>query len=683
MALWVQGNSGSVGSVTWYKGDEIEYDANYLWPFNQKGTHKGYEEIRSSSQPLYLQFSSNANTNLLGVVLSVYGASSGTDYDRDLTVELEESTDGGSTWTSVRSKTIHYPDDISAGPTKQYGKYIIDFRFSSAYPVNTSNLYRFKVYRGNGIGSLYLEFSKNASRSSWTADVSDYAFRIIYSDTTGTPSSSDVFVVTDELVLDQDWTAGYITIPTSPAKDRLDSYNNKPSIWLTSLGRLYVPSSITSDVTIEVQGRIYISAGDRVAWQIGDSATNPIPSSRKVNWYFNCGGTSRRAGLYSYRSAWAKIEHYGAEITDWYGVLKEDAASGSNQIIVEGDVTSEWAAGDELCIGGTQYSSTRHYNDFQRDHHYYTISSLSYDAGNDETTITLTSTLSRMKAAGGRVLLLRRNVHIYGDSTSSTSSRATVYLYYLRWWRSYWTRYSYMYYPAYFQGYNPKISLADYPHTDIFEGVLQDNCHYFYVRERKGGEARKIATCDSKTSGWSWGDDAWVFYKCKDFTISDFIGITPYQAIQFSQSNNNTFSNFWINGQYGLYFYLSSGNTAYDGVVFNGRYGIYFSGASNNEVYNVEMKNIYYDSNSSSTTTSIQGCFYYAGDIISQDNYVHDISIENGFALFAIDIDDGATDWYDNITFTNITTEIYELYRDDWLDATRIRFTKKKWNRKQ
>jgi len=662
--------------MTWYRGDNIEWDVNYLWPFNQKGSNKGYVEIRSSSKPLYIKFTPANAVNLKGVILAVHAGSSSRDYNDDIVIELQESTDGGSTWNTVRSKTINFPNDVNAGAVKQYGKYIIDVRFDTSYPLNTSYQYRFKIYRLNG-SSLYLLLSKNTSWSSWQSDVSNYAFRIIYSDTTGTPTSSDIFVITDELVIDQDWTVGYVTIPTSPSKDRLDSYNNKGSLWITSIGRLYVPSSITSDITVEIKGRMYVSGGDRVAWQIGDSEENPIPADKTVNWFFNCEGTSRRAGIYAYRSSWMKIEHYGSPIEKWYAVLKYDASAGSNQIVVEGDVTAEWKVGDRIRIGGAKYSATRHYNDYSRDHKYYEISALSYDAGNDETTITLTSNLSYPRDAGGRVLLVRRNVLIHGDEISSTDSRADTYIYYMRWWRAYWVRYSYMRYPAYFEGFNPKIPISEYPHTDILKGVLVDNCKYFYIRSRRNGHLEKVAICDSKTSSWSWGEGSYILYKSKGFTITEVVGIVEYYTVQFSQSNENTLSDFWIQGQFGLYFYLSSKNIAYNGTIFNTRYGIFLSGSSDNEIYNVEMKNIYYDSNSSATTQTLQGCFYYAGDIISQNNYIHDITIENAFTLFQIDIDDGCTDWYHNIVYTNITTEVYTVYREDWLDATRIRFTKR------
>ncbi len=672
--MWVQEDSGNISSVTWYKADNIEWDTNYLWPFNQKGANKGYMEIRTSSNPLYIKFTPANSVNLQGVILGLHAGSTYTDYDTTIVVELQESTDGGSSWNTVRSKTIHFPDDVNAGPEKQYGKYMVDVRFDTSYPLNTANQYRFKIYRTSG-QSLYLQFSKNAGFSSWTSDVSDYAFRIIYSDVTGTPSSSDVLVITDELVIDQDWTVGYVTIPTFPSKDRLDSYNNKGSLWITSKGRLYVPSSITSDITVEIKGRMYISGGDRVAWQIGDSEKNPIPADKTVNWFFNCEGTSRRAGIYGYRSSWMKIEHYGSPIEKWYAVLKYDADKNTNQIVVEGDVTSDWHVGDKIRIGGSRYSTTRHYYDYQRDHTYYEISTLSYDSVNNETTITLTSSLSHPRDAGGRVLLIRRNVNIYGDEISSTDSRADTYIYYMRWWRAYWVRYAYMRYPAYYEGYNPKISLTSYPHNDILKGILLDNCKYFYIRSRKNGHLEKIATCDSRSSGWTWGEGAFILYKSKGFTINELVGLAEYYTIQFSQSSDNELSNFWIQGQYGPYFYLSSNNVVHDGIVANTRYGVFFSGSSDNELYNITFKNIYCDSNNPPTTQTLQGCFYYAGDIISQNNYVHDITIENAFSIFTIDVDDGCTDWYHNIVYSNLTTEIYEVFREDWLDTTKIRFT--------
>ncbi len=678
--LWVQNSSCTLSTnCTWYRADNIEYDANYLWPFNHEGSNKGYMEIRASSHPLYIYFTPSNNVNLQGVILGLYAGSSSADYNRDIKVELEESTDGGSTWTSVRDKTLNFPNDVNAGPEKQYGKYMANFKFNTSYPLDTSNQYRFKIYRvGSGSGTLYLQLSKDSSWSSWHSDVSDYAFRIIYSDTTGTPTDSDVFVITDELTIDQDWTVGYVTIPTSPSKDRLDSYNNKGSLWVISTGKLYVPSSITSNVTVEVKGRMYISGGDRVAWQIGDSEENPIPADKTVNWYFNCEGTSRRAGIYGYRSSWTKIEHYGSPIEKWYAVLKYDANKGANQIIVEGDVTDEWKVGDELSIGGTKYSSTRHLNDFQRDHRFYEISSLSYDSANNETTITLTTTLSYMREATGRVLLVRRNINIYGDSSiSSTNNRAEVYIYHMRWWRDYWVRYHHMRYPAYFEGYNSKISTTNYPHTDILKGVLIHDCHYFYIRYRKGGQMEKIASCMDKVSGWSWGDGAFVFYKSNDFTINEIVGITPYFILELSQSSGNVVSNFWVQGQYGIYIYLASNNEIYNGTVFNSRYGVLLSGTNGNEIYNVYMKNIYYDSTDSPTDTSAQGCFFYSGDMLSQNNYFHNITIDGAFSLFTIDIDDGCADWFHNIVYSDVTTEIWDVYRSDWLEQTKIRFTKR------
>ncbi|RLB65423.1 MAG: hypothetical protein DRH04_10485, partial [Deltaproteobacteria bacterium] len=372
-----------------------------------------------------------------------------------------------------------------------------------------------------------------------------------------------------------------------------------------------------------------------------------------------------------------KIEHYGSEITNWYAVLKYDASSGSNQIIVEGDVTSDWQVGDKVRIGGVRYSSTRHRYDYRYDHKYYEISALSYDSGNNETTITLTSTLSYPRDAGGRVLLIRRNVNIYGDEISSTDYRADTYIYYMRWWRAYWVRYAYMRYPAYFEGFNSKIPLADYPHNDILKGVLLDNCKYFYIRSRKNGQLEKLATCDSRSSGCTWGEGSFILYKSKGFTINELIGIVYYYVLQFSQASDNELSNFWIQGQYGPYFYLSSDNVVHDGIIANTRYGVFFSGSSDNELYNITFKNIYCDSTNPSTTQTLQGCFYYAGDIISQNNYVHDITIENAFSIFTIDVDDGCTDWYHNVVYSGITTEIYTVFREDWLDQTRIRFTKR------
>ena len=673
--MWVQADSGNISSVTWYRADNIEWDTNYLWPFNQKGSHKGYEEIRTSSSPLYIQFTPANAVNLKGVILGIYLPWDSTDYsDRTVTVELQESTDGGSTWSTVRSKTIAIPDDLPMPPVKQKGKYMVDFRFDTSYPLNTANSYRFRIYRTGGSG-IWLQLSKDTSWSSWHSDVSDYAFRIIYSNTTGTPTDSDVFVITDELVIDQDWTVGYVTIPTSPSKDRLNSYNNKGSLWIASTGRLYIPSSITSDITVEVKGRMYISAGDRVAWQIGDSEENPIPGDKTVNWFFNCEGTSRRAGIYAYYSSWMKIEHYGSPIEKWYAILKYDASAGSNQIVVEGDVTDEWQVGDKIRVGGGRYSSTRHYNDWQRDHTYYEIASLSYDAVNNETTITLTSNLAYIHEAGGRVLLIRRNVNIYGDSISTTSNRAETYIYWFRWWKSYWVRFAYMRYPIYIDWFNPKIRLSDYPHNDVLKGVLIDNCYYTYLRNRRGGQLEKIATCDSRSSGWSWGEGAIIFYKCRDMSATDVVGLNQYFTIQISQSGSIDVSNFWCQANYPLYLYLASNSKIHDGVVFNSRYIAYLVGSSDNEFYNITAKNIYYDSNDLPTETSLQGCFYYAGDIISQNNYIHDIIIENAFSIITIDIDDGCTDWYHNITYSNITIDIQDIYRNDWLDQTRIRIT--------
>ena len=680
MTVWVQGQAGNLSSMVWYRGDEIENNPDYLWAFNEKGTNKGWMKIKSSSSPLYIYFTPAMDTNLLGVILGLKLTSWISNYNRDITVELEESTDGGATWNSVRSKTIHIPDSSYGFYSEwQWGRYIVDFRFDASYPVTTANQYRFKIYYSGGTsGTVYLQLSKDAPFTSWTADVSDYAFRIIYSETTGTPSDSDVFVITDELTIDQNWTVGYVEIPTSPSKNQLTSYNNKGSLWIASSGRIYIPPDITEDITVEIKGRIYFSGGDRVALQVGGGITDPIPSDRTVTFYFNTEGVARRAGWYADKASYLKVEMYGSPVNPWYAVLKYDAPAGQDYIIVEGDVTSEWKIGDKIYIGGTKYSDTEHYTDWNRDYHAYEITGLSYDAVNDETTINITPSLYYLKEKHGRVLLLRRNVIVKGDEIADRDKRADFErISYMHHIKLYWIWADYLrYFPAsvlYFK-YFP-LDMVDEVKGCLFTNVYYSN----NFSSRKYLEMEDVSTAWTMSSKY-WGDDIINLWYVTGGYIKNLIGFSPFcdGLIRLGTCKNMEISNVFVQATGGIFLSSSSNLNIHDVEVMNSNRVLYMQGATNNEIYNVKAHGIYYRSTYSATSSTVAGVFYYAGGMMSSDNYIHDVEVEGGaFSIISIDVDSGSRDWFKNVIWDDVTTFIQEYAREDWLDDVEIRFTKK------
>ena len=685
MTVFVQATKGNLSSMTWYIADNIENDPNYWWPFNTLGDYKGRMPLRTGqSNALIIRFTPLNSVPIQGVILCIMAQNDKVDYDPPtaITVDLQESEDG-TNWTTVRSKTINFPTDVTTAPEKQYGRYLIDFRFDEAYQLDTSKYYRLLIYKsveGGYHGALRLMFSKNANLGGWTADVTDYAFRIIYSNVTGTPTDSDVFVITDELTIDQNWTIGYIEIPTSPAKDKLDSYNNKVSLWITAKGRLYIPSNITSDIKVEQKGRMYVSAGDRVFWQIGDSKDNPIPPDKTVEWFFNCEGKTRRAGWFGiWEITWAKVHIFGSPISKWYAEIAEEAPAGQDYIKVKGDVTSEWKVGDKIFIGGTKYSETRYNNDWWRDSTWYEITALSYDSGTDTTTINITPALKFYKDKGGRVILLRRNVKIYGDKITTGNNRADFErLSKMQHMKVYWTWVSWIRKFPHIHEYHRYQDPTKYDMVDEFVGVLYTDVFNPFITIRlRGVKFKDIAIAFSITNG-GWSDDSMGVYKSV-VEIDSFIQCSPTMGLQVDSCKEAEVKNFWIQAHQGIRIRLC-GAKVHDGLLFNSGRGIVFEGARRAEVYNVLGHGLYHDSNNPPDSTTWAGFFTYVGDIPSSDNYIHDCKVEGGaFAIIFIDADDGGVnDWYHNITWDEVTVEISEVFREDWIEGTLIKLTK--WN---
>ena len=683
--LWVQAGPCNLSSCVWYNASNIENDPNYWWPFNTLGDYKGRMPLKKGqSNALIINVTPLNSVPIQGVILCIMAQNDKVDYDPPtaITVDLQESPDG-TNWTTVRSKTINFPTDVTTAPERQYGRYFIDFRFDEPYPLDTSKYYRLLIYKsveGGYSGALRLMFSKNANLGGWTADVTDYAFRIIYSNVTGTPTESDAFVITDELIIDQNWTVGYIEIPTSPAKEKLDSYNNKGSFWITAKGRLYIPSNITSDIKVEQKGRMYVSAGDRVFWQIGDSKDNPIPPDKTVEWFFNCEGTARRAGWFAiYECTWSKVHIYGSPINHWYAEIVEDAPAGQDYIKVKGDVTSEWRVGDKIFIGGTKYSETRHTNDWWRDSTWYEITALSYDSGTNTTTINITPALKFYKEKGGRVILLRRNVKIYGDKITTGNNRADFErISKMQHMKVYWTWVSWVRKFPFIHECHRYQDPTKYDMVDEFVGVLYTDVFNSFVTIRlRGVKFKNIAIAFSITNG-GWPDDSMGIYK-STAEIDGFIQISPTMGLQVDSCKEAEVKNFWIQAHQGIRIRLC-GAKVHDGVFFNSGRGIVFEGARGAEVYNVLGHGLYQDSNNPPDSTTWAGFFTYIGDIPSSNNYIHDCRVEGGaFSIIYIEADDGGiNDWYHNITWDEATVEISEAFREDWVEGTLIKLTK--WN---
>ena len=389
MAIIVQKSTGNLSSLVSNNEFYSTVAAAKICP-----TNNAWALIAGSDSPIYVGFTPTTAQNFRGVVLQLYNTQGDgvTARYRNITVELQENSGG---WATRLTKEFSTEDFI---PENKWSCTLglIDIRFSSTYALTTnSNTWRLKIYHdGTGSGAFYLQRSENSG--------DDNIFHIVYSDSQASLTSSDVLVLTDNIIMDQALSLANVDT-ASGSQNGISTRSRYYSIYACipnsntdTNPQIYVPSAAEGDYTLDLKGCFYLSSYGK-GLLVGEDADNPLPSNRKFTIDFSDASSSNQSGfkagtITSSYGKLAGIELWGTSPNIIWAELAADAASGQADVKVKGDVTGDWSAGDTLEIGGAQYTSSQHYRDYCYNE-YKVISSMSYSAGSNETTITLTANL--------------------------------------------------------------------------------------------------------------------------------------------------------------------------------------------------------------------------------------------------------------------------------------------------
>jgi len=161
-------------------------------------------------------------------------------------------------------------------------------------------------------------------------------------------------------------------------------------------------------------------------FQIGTS-DSPVSSNVVVTLYgYRSDPSLPIAGNKMIANVNGLIDIHGTEVVTPWTTLASTAAVGATQIVVNGDVQSDWKVGDSIVIASTDFDHTQAEE--------LVIASLSFSNG--QTTIELTSALAYSHYAGSQTVqgssaqtvtfaaevgLLTRNIVIQGDDTSDVT----------------------------------------------------------------------------------------------------------------------------------------------------------------------------------------------------------------------------------------------------------------------
>jgi hypothetical protein len=424
MAVVVQKSSGTLSAlIAANEFYQTTYEAN-LFACNSGGANVGICQLDTATR--YINWTPAASGNFLGVLLAVYCAGEAT-IAGSLKVELQEDS-GGWVTRATRSRNLSrwIPDD-------EYCRIdgIIDVRFTSTYAITTApNTWRLAIsLTGYSGPAFYLRFSQNGASE-------DELFFVPYNDTTVTLSASDTLILTDRVEVDQNWTFPAKNVATG-TQSGLDVTNKYMSVWTCSpiqtagsetYPQLYVPPSVSADYLVQCEGSIFVSSYG-TPLLVGDSASSPIPSSRKFELRFVGTAADKSPGFIT-----TQTTRYGrAAFLKAYGtrpqveVAERTAAipQGTKIMIVSGDVTSAWSIGDRLMLAGAHnVGPFSDYNKLEM----RTVAGTSYNAGPDETTVTLDANVSYdytlETEVSNPVVYCERNVVIGGEAGGVAAQRS-------------------------------------------------------------------------------------------------------------------------------------------------------------------------------------------------------------------------------------------------------------------
>ena len=707
MAVVVQKQAGTLSTlVSGNQFYETVYEGN-MFPDNQGASTTGYDSVTSTDK--YINFTPTKAGNIKGVILALYNTYFGGIYARGKTIRirLEENVSG--TWTTRLTETFHTDKYIKDNKWSRC-RGLIDVRFSSTYAITTaSNTWRFNIDAitvGGTVdsGTMYLLFSQNGSN--W-----DNMFFIPYIDSTVSLTSSDTLILTDKITLDDNLTLAGKHVVTG-SQSNLNNWNRYYAIYTCmnivesgseTTPQIYVPSTVGGNYKIDLDGSWFIST-DNEALLVGEDSDNPIPynwsdrtdtSNRTFELLFSRQGTRQQTGFIAVSSIAGSRYGNGGGFS-MYGEIPNrisadfysDASSGQNKIVLKGDVTDYWAVGDNLMIGGSQYSATRSYRDYVYNE-YRQITALAYDSGTDATTVTLNTNLAYNhllladdENVPTKVTLVNRNIVFGGTSTTYTvesHSSGNGLWFKIHGVRLHDIQYIYSRYNL-LKYHSPEQRLKNGMEIigcDIQDSYYPLNIYSFYL----GVEVRGNTSSSLLTGTTIRNMFPVRFVSCSYVEVYDNIFLGRNNAgVYLSSGNNNIVKNNYVSAQYGIQI---SGATTFneveDNTLVRCRCGIYFSSGNFNTFKNNTFRRIYYDSAYSNSAETVHGCYYsYANYSNIQNLAIGDdadyghafvVSAENTFGTFIFKDTKLGTNWNDQVV-----NESAINFRSSWVAGSEYKF---------
>ncbi|MFC1714866.1 right-handed parallel beta-helix repeat-containing protein [Candidatus Poribacteria bacterium] len=649
-------------------------------------TNNAWATINGSGSPTYINFTPSAAQDIKGVVLGLYNAQGdgNTARSRAITVELQENSGG---WTTRLTQTID-TDDLIPDNTWSLVHGLFDVRFSSTYTLTAAaGTWRLKIYHdGTGSGTWYLMRSENSG--------DDNIFHIVYSDTIASLTSSDVLVLTDKITMDQSLSLEKVDAQ-SGSQNGISTRSRYYSIYAcipdTNTGttpQIYVPSGAAGDYTLTLKGCFFLSSYGK-GLLVGEDADNPLPSARMFTVDFSDTSSTNQSGFKAgtiSSAAYGKlagIELWGTKPNTMYAALASDALASQADVVVEGDVTSNWSNNDYLEVGGAQYSSGQMYRDYCYNE-YGQIQSMSYAAGPDETTVTLTGNLSynhyyQSAAIPVYISYCDRNILVKGVDGAYTQEVYTDirggYI------RAQGVEFQNIYYN--YIAYNYTRERSDAQKND--SGSLFDGCHFHdctypvYLAQAQCSSQVRNCTDSSSGTGTSLTPYAVYLTGARGVTVQNnvFQG-RAYSGVYMSSGYGHIITGNYFNVQYGLMLYNRADTiTVNSNTFFRCRVGVFFAGCGSVNGNGNTFRKCYYNGNYGAATESSHGCYCFSSP--NGNVYTEDDDADDSFAFIVGQADAGIVHAVKNAnlgaTFADgAVSESGATYRPSWLPETEIKF---------
>jgi len=349
----------------------------------------------STSKAIALTFSTTS-TNVLGVVLCLAANSHCT---KAVTVSIQNAAhvELGTVTLTAASISNSIANNTSDG-------WFVPFTFDSAV-----------LYSGT---PTHLDVSEGAGTGDWRLRTSNgtAAFHAVWGDTAASFSDNDTVVAKDILTINATSTI-HGTLGTGVTTEAQALIICK-STTVNNTGYGNLQWNPVASYTMTIDGCIMMGAHSGI--YIGTDLV-PIPFAQQAIISFINPTVGTQSGIHYASTATgyhrkASMWLYGSYPTTMWARLYEAALASQAVIKVIGDVTTAWAAGDNVSAGGV---TAKNSNDSTARTILGGGSAMAYDAGNNYTTITLSSNLSQARSINRPVVNVSHfGIKLLGNSTT-------------------------------------------------------------------------------------------------------------------------------------------------------------------------------------------------------------------------------------------------------------------------